>query len=254
MIRYFFTVFTLCIGLYTGSSFGQGPAQTPGTPSVLLELFSSEGCSSCPEADAFAQEILSLSDSTHSPVFVIDYHVDIWNRSGWVDSFSTPEFTKRQTDYMTKVKQEAMFTPMMFVNGQYGMPAGAKKEIGQAIYKELVTAAKSNLTINAAMLSDGKGLNISYMISSKPDSMQLVLVLAEREVTSKVTAGENAGKTLVHHHVARRLITVPLKEQSGFYTFPLGDFVNLEKYILVGFLQHVNSWKVYSTDMVYFKR
>ncbi|MFA6260155.1 MAG: DUF1223 domain-containing protein [Bacteroidia bacterium] len=254
MIRNFLTVITFSLALFSGHSHGQGPAQTPGTPSVLLELFSSEGCSSCPEADAFAYEILRLSDSTHSPVFVIDYHVDIWNRSGWVDSFSTPEFTQRQTDYMKKVKQEAMFTPMMFVNGQYGMPAGAKKEIGQAIYKELVTAAKCNLTINAALLSDGKGLNISYNLSSMMDSLQLVLVLAEREVTSKVTAGENAGKMLIHHNIARRLLSVPIKNQSGTYNFPLGDFVNLEKYILVGFLQQVNSWKVYSTDMIYFKR
>lgn len=230
----------------------QAPA--PGTPSVLLELFSSEGCSSCPEADAFAQEILRLSDSSNSPVYVIDYHVDIWNKSGWVDSFSTPEFSKRQSDYMKKVHQEAMFTPMMFVNGQYGMPAGAKKEIGQAIYKELVTAATINLSLNASMLSNGKGLHVSYTLTSKSDSIDLMLILVQKEAISKVTAGGNAGKTLTHHHVARKMYTVPVSlQQSGFYEIPIDDSMKLSDYILVGFVQHQRTWKVLSTDMLYFR-
>ncbi len=224
------------------------------TPSVLLELFSSEGCESCPYADEFAQEILRLSDSTNSPVFVIDYHVDIWNKSGWVDSFSTAEFTKRQQTYMTKAKQVALFTPMMFVNGQYGMPASYKKEIGQAIYKELVTAAKVGLTLNANMLNNGKGLTISYNLSNKIDSVQIVLVLVEKEIVSKVTAGENKGKTLTHHNVARNLYTIPIKnEYSGVYQIPIDPTKDLSKFALIGYVQHTGSWEVLSTDQIFFK-
>jgi hypothetical protein len=67
---------------------------------VLIELYSSEGCSSCPIADAFMQEVIHLSDSTMSPVYVIDYHVDYWNKSGWVDPFSDSLYTKKQINML----------------------------------------------------------------------------------------------------------------------------------------------------------
>jgi len=229
--------------------------QPQANPSVLLELFSSEGCESCPYADEFAQEILKVADSTSSPVYVIDYHVDIWNRSGWYDSLSTPEFSERQRVYMKKVDQQAMFTPMMFINGQYGMPAGWKKEIGQAIFKELYTPAKVGLTLNANMLNNAKGITISYNLSNKVDSVELILVLAEKEVINKITGGENKGKTLHHHHVARQMLKVPLKNQyNGIINMPLSENIDLSKYILVGFLQQVNSWKVLSTDLLLFSK
>jgi hypothetical protein len=225
------------------------------TPTALLELFSSEGCESCPYADVFMEEILRLADSTNSPVYVIDYHVDIWNRQGWYDSLSTPEFSLRQRTYMKKVKQDAMFTPMVYINGQYGMPGGYKKEIGQAIYKEMVTPAKVGLTINANLLNNGKGLSVSYNLTNKIDSAQVTLVLVENEVVNNITGGENKGKTLHHHHVARQMYTIPVKnEYSGIYQFPIDPEMDLSKYTLVGFVQHINSWQVLSTDQVFFKK
>src|SRR6478752_1769381 len=76
-------------------------------PTVLIELFSSEGCSSCPMADNFLQELLTIADSVQAPVFGLDYHVDIWNKSGWVDQFSDTSFSRRQREYMVKNKQQA---------------------------------------------------------------------------------------------------------------------------------------------------
>lgn len=250
--RHFILLFLSIFGVWGNENV---QAQPNPTPTALLELFSSEGCESCPYADAFMQEVIALADSTNSPVFVIDYHVDIWNRQGWYDSLSTAEFSERQRIYMKKAKQEALFTPMVFVNGQYGLPGGYKKEIGQAIYKEMVTPAKVGLTINANLLNNGKGLSVSYNLTNKIDSSQVVLVLVENEVESSVTGGENKGKTLHHHHVARQLYTLPIRnEYSGIFQMPLAPDTDLSKYMLIGFVQQVNSWQVLSTDHVLFKK
>ena len=221
---------------------------------VLLELFSSEGCESCPYADEFMQEVMALADSSNSPVFVIDYHVDIWNRSGWYDSSSTPEFSKRQTDYMKKVGQAAMFTPMLYINGQYGVPATNKKFVGQAIFKELVTEPKLSLSINAAMLNNGRGLSVSYNLSKKIDSVKVVLVLTKRQLKRNITAGENKGKILTHHNVAEFMYEIPItSDYSGLFQIPVDPNMDLSDYQLVGFVQQVNSWRVLAIDQIYFK-
>lgn len=232
------------------------PKQLPKfQPTVLLELFSSEGCSSCPLADAFMQEVLTLADSTGSPVYVLDYHVDIWNRSGWVDPFSDTLYSRRQLIYMDKVRQQALFTPMLFVNGKHGFPAGNKSEVGAAIFGALSNYGVGQLTINAAMLRDGKGVNVSYNINTDEDSLMLVLALAQRVIYSKVTSGENAGKTLTHHNTVRALKTIEITEPTGYTSINMPDEnAELDNYILIGFIQNKNTWEVYATDELRFRK
>ena len=231
---------------------GIGKAQS--RSSVLLELFSSEGCESCPFADAFVKEILNLADSTQSPVYVLDFHVVLWNRSGWVDPFSDSSFSDRQHKYMKKVKQEAEFTPMMFVNGKYGLPAGDKKDIGIGIYNALAATNPISLSINAAMLSDGKGIVLNYEIETQLDSLIFSIALAEKVVTNQVTAGENKDKTLTHHNLVRKFYSFPLKEKKGSFTVPVDPAIELSNYVLVSFIQKASSWEVLTSDQLNFRR
>lgn len=223
-------------------------------PSVLLELFSSEGCSSCPVADQFMQELLLLADSSHSPVFAIDYHVDIWNKSGWVDKFSDTSFSRRQREYMIKAKQPAMFTPMMLVNGGGAVPGSAKKEVGNLINKEMRTLPLAQIATKAAYVSQQNKLIVSYEILGNTDSCSLNLVLAYKQISSEVTGGENAGKTLVHHHTAKvwkRFEIDPSKKGKVELQIPEG--VELSNLLLVSFVQHEPTWRVYSTDQLQFR-
>ncbi|MFN5919969.1 MAG: DUF1223 domain-containing protein [Bacteroidota bacterium] len=222
-------------------------------PTVLLELFSSEGCEGCPYADEFMQEILRLADSTSSPVYVIDYHVDIWNRSGWVDPFSDSSYSKRQTEYMKRTGQQALFTPMLFVNGKLGLPAAARNEVGTAIYSELSKYGEGQLTLNAALTRTADAINVSYNTNTLQDSLQLVLVLTERLIKNKVTSGENAGKLLTHHNVVRFFKTIDITDPAGYTQLPLPSDPELTKYSLVGFLQNKNTWEVYATDELVFR-
>src|SRR6187431_3200043 len=109
-----FAIIIALFAVLTGKQLQAQEAQTQlVVPTVLVELFSSEGCSSCPQADQFLQEILTIADSAQAPVFGLDYHVDIWNKSGWVDQFSDTSFSRRQREYMVKNQQYALFTPMV---------------------------------------------------------------------------------------------------------------------------------------------
>jgi hypothetical protein len=234
----------------------QAPETPLFQPTVLLEMFSSEGCSSCPLASKFMGEILDIADSTSSPVYVLDYHVDIWNRSGWVDPFSDSVHTMMQAEYMKKVGQQALFTPMLFVNGKYGLAAGERKDVGNAIYNGLSEYAKVSLTLNAAMLKNANALNVSFNMNTylKIDSLQLVLVLAEKEIVSKPTSGENQGLTILHHHVVRRFKIVSPKVLTDLVSFELPENIDLSKFVLIGYVRNRNTWEVYTTDELKFRK
>jgi hypothetical protein len=223
-------------------------------PSVLLELFSSEGCSSCPVADQFLQELIGIADSSRSPVFALDYHVDIWNKSGWVDKFSDTSFSRRQREYMIKAKQPAMFTPMMLVNGGGAIAGSAKKEVANLINTEMRSLPLTQITTKAAYVSQANKLIVSYEILGKTDSCSLNLVLAYKQISSEITGGENAGKILIHHHtvkVWKRFEIDPSKKGKVELQIPEG--MELSNLLLVSFVQHEPTWRVYSTDQLQFR-
>ncbi len=222
------------------------------SPSVLLEMFSSEGCSSCPLGDKFMQQIINIADSNEQPVFVLDYHVEVWDNSGWKDRFSDSVWTRRQQIYMEKTNQPALFTPMLIVNGKYNIAAGDKKTVGGAISHILKTPIPVRMDISPAPTQGG--IKINYELKGNFDSTQLVFALAYKEVSSNVTAGENAGQTLMHHHVVKRLETMPVKDAKGSYDFLTDEetYKTLGDYILVVFLQNQFTWQVYATEQLNF--
>jgi hypothetical protein len=223
-------------------------------PTVLIELFSSEGCSSCPMADQFLRELTLIADSVHAPVFCLDYHVDIWNKSGWVDQFSDTSFSRRQREYMVKTKQQAMFTPMIFVNGGGALPGNAKKEVSKSINENMKRRPVASLLTKAGYIAETNTLVVEYDITGNIDSCSLQLVLAYKEIESKVTAGENAGQTLVHHHTAKLWKEVPLNGQPrGKVTIQLPSDVPLSNLMLMSFVQHQPTWQVFSTDQLLFR-
>ncbi len=230
-------------------------AQVPSLyPSVLIELFSSEGCSSCPEADAFLKELITIADSNNAPVFCLDYHVDIWNKSGWVDRFSDTSFSRRQREYMVKAKQPAMFTPMMFINGGGALPGAAKKEVAKFINQNMSTQPETNLMTRAGYVESAHKLIVTYEIVGQSDSCVLSLVLAYKEIQSEITGGENKGKTLVHHHTAKVWKEYAISPtQKGQVEIDLPKDVPLSNLMLISFVQHVPTWRVLATDQLQFR-
>ena len=245
-------VILLC--LYLSLAELNAQQQTQMYPTVLVELFSSEGCSSCPFADAFLKEMMVLADSNRIPVFFLDYHVDIWNKSGWVDRFSDSSFSRRQREYMVKTHQEALFTPMMFVNGEGALPGNAKKEIGQLVNKNMYAEPQTQLKTRAGYVAASNTLILNYEVLGKSDSCTLNLVLAYREIKSEITGGENKGQTLTHHHTVKDWKWYPIDpSKKGKVEMTLPTDVNLSDLILISFIQQNRTWKVYATDQLMFR-
>ena len=159
------------------------PAATPQyKPSVLVEFFTSEGCSSCEVADEFSQNIKAISDSSKSMVYTIDWHVDLWDKSGWKDPFSDSTYTLRQHQMAVLNKQTAVFTPMAFVNGKGALPAGAKKDVGLLIQQTLQIPSQHFLLFSASWIASSKQLMVEYEIKGVPDSLNVVFVMVEKEI------------------------------------------------------------------------
>jgi hypothetical protein len=244
----------LFLGCMGNTLLAQNTQPQLGLPTVLIELFSSEGCSSCPMADQFLKEIMTIADSGQVPVFCLDYHVDIWNKSGWVDTFSDTSFSRRQREYMVKTKQQAMFTPMMFVNGGGALPGNAKKEVSNMINQNLNRNPETSLITKAGYIREANALVVDFEIEGNVDSCSLQLVIAYKEIESKVTAGENAGLTLVHHHAVQSWKEESLNgRKKGRVQLSLPADVPVSNLMLVSFVQHQPTWRVLATDQLMFR-
>ena len=183
-----------------------GAAQTAPPKVVLVELFTSEGCSSCPPADALLKRLDGMRTETGQLIVGISEHVTYWNQLGWVDPFSQELFTQRQRDYSEAFRQDDVYTPQMVVNGEAQM-VGSDGRAVQAALRTAGRAAEGNLRIGT-VAADGKALNVSFATSGVASDAEIYAVIAEVATTSKVLRGENGGRTLEHVSVARTLVRV----------------------------------------------
>jgi hypothetical protein len=174
---------------------------------VLVELFTSEGCSSCPPADAYLQK-LDAQPTPGTQFIVLSEHVDYWNHIGWEDPYSSAAFSQRQDRYGTKLGLESVYTPQMVVDGVSEFVGSNHHEAEQAFAKAH-TAPKVEVRISNVTLKDG-------VVRAHVDSAQLpqnkkadvVFVVALNHADSQVAHGENAGRHLTHVAVVKSLSRV----------------------------------------------
>jgi len=181
------------------------PAQThsPVSPQpVLVELFTSEGCSSCPPADRVLMELDRDQTIPAAKVIVLSEHVDYWNNLGWHDPFSSAQWSQRQSDYARRFGLDSVYTPQMVVDGSRQAVGNDAVAVRQAIRQ---SAQKSRISIRISDLrrADDR-LHVTYSVEAAPDSI-LYAVVADASDRSSVARGENAGRTLEHVAVARSL-------------------------------------------------
>lgn len=175
---------------------------------VVVELFTSEGCSSCPPADAFLAQLDRTQPVAGAEVIPIEEHVDYWNRFGWRDPFSSAEITERQQEYARRLRISGPYTPQMVVDGRAQFSGNAGSEVGDAI----AAAAKApRIEIGLAVASgppDWKvtaGILVNEIPRSTPETLDVYLAVTEDGLASMVSAGENSGRHLEHTSVLRRL-------------------------------------------------
>jgi hypothetical protein len=184
-------------------------AQLPdaGSTPVLVELFTSEGCSSCPPADALLFRLGRTQPVHGADLIVLEEHVDYWDRLGWKDPFSSEAATERQYDYGQAFGGEQVYTPQMVVDGRAGFNGSSESEALRAIHSAGATPKPAvNLSWAAG---DMLAVNIDPLQKdSGGDRPQVVLAIAENMLHSDVKRGENAGRALEHNGVVRQFIEV----------------------------------------------
>jgi hypothetical protein len=192
------------------------PANTGPTP-VLVELFTSEGCSSCPPADALLSRLGKTQPVREAEIIALEEHVDYWDQLGWKDPFSSEAATARQGEYGKAFGGREIYTPQMVVDGRAEFVGSSDDDALSTI------RAASETPKPAVRLSWQPGnrleIHVDRLINaSRDDSFQLFLIIAEDMLRSNVKRGENAGRALEHNGVVRQLLPLGRVEEtpSGF--------------------------------------
>lgn len=179
-----------------GSAVGQtidGKIQHP----VLIELFTSQGCSSCPPADRI------LGDLAGDPrVVALALHVDYWDYLGWADAFARPEFTKRQKSYARASGAKMVFTPQMMVAGQESVVGNRKEAVETAIRRQALAAGMRSQQVRLTVHREGQQIVIrAEAIPPADRNLRVQLVRYEPQKQVAIRSGENAGHTLTYHNI-----------------------------------------------------
>lgn len=170
---------------------------------VLVELFTSEGCSSCPSADRVLLTIARDTGVSKARVITLAFHVDYWNYLGWKDRFSTAEFTRRQEAYARQFKLDSTYTPQMVVDGSSEFVGSNRPNAIDAISEN---ALQPKAALDLAFAENKLSANISGLPSHSDATVYLAV--AESKLFTKVGGGENSGSTLEHASVVRSLTPI----------------------------------------------
>ncbi len=183
---------------------------------AILELFTSEGCSSCPPADRLLPQLAS-SDTRILP---LSFHVDYWDRYGWKDPFSNASFTERQYQYAKQFKLESIYTPQLVINGEYELVGSNKISAEKDITKLLTQGAPVQLTIDDVKMENDK-LSVNCHLNGSYENCDLLVAVVQKHAEVNVKAGENHGAKLSHTNVVRSFLQLPAKEKMDFkISFP----------------------------------
>ncbi len=208
---------------------------TEGPGFAVLELFTSEGCSSCPPADELIARI--QKEAGDKPVYVLAFHVDYWNRLGWKDIFSQPEFSKRQYQYH-RLFTSQVYTPQLIINGKSEFVGSDEHEIRDALKQNLNGTPSTILNIKAQQQNGS--LKLDYEVRGKTKGDQLVIAVVQKHAVSKVNAGENEGRVLSHVQIVRNLQTFDLN-QNGTQNIELPAGFNSNEWEVIGLIQNADT-------------
>lgn len=211
----------------------QPAARGPRAP-VLVELFTSEGCSSCPPADELLTRIDQTQPVGDAEVIALSEHVDYWNRLGWTDPYSSSEFSARQNDYARAFDTDGAYTPQMIVDGGAQFVGSDSGRVRKAIAS---ASRDSKATVSVSLASeDTRAGSITLEVRaerpqsvSEGDSAEVLLAITESGLRSSVSRGENAGRRLNHTAVVRKLTTLGSVDSQGGAQFVAKPVVQVSK-------------------------
>jgi len=193
------SILIVSLAIVGGPSLFFPPIAKAGTSPTVVELFTSEGCSSCPPAEALLRK---LADEPN--ILALEFHVDYWDYIGWPDPYADAKYTQRQRDYAQYFDSRAVYTPQMVFQGGHEAPGSRPSEVRKNIAKaQALPSVPVSLTMTA-----GDQLKLKIDATNLSADADLLLVTYDDYRKSVVTRGENAGKLLIHRHVVRSIESI----------------------------------------------
>ena len=176
---------------------------------VIVELFTSQGCSSCPPADKLINNLTSQKG-----IIPLAFHVDYWNYLGWKDPFSQPQFSERQRAYAAHTGSGSIYTPQLIVNGQKEMVGSSSEKIASAIDDALRRNNTESIELRIQNVTDGK-VTVSYSLPVLSGKLVLHIALVQKHTATQILRGENQGKQLVNNNVVTSFSTLIAPQKQG---------------------------------------
>lgn len=230
-----------CAGHLHGGIAAAAPSTQPAGVAVV-ELFTSQGCSSCPPAEKVLEDLRRAAERDGRPIFTLAFHVDYWNHGGWADPFSDAAYSHRQQEYVKAFKLDSLYTPQMVVNGRrefVGSDAGAAdRSVKEA------TAAKATARISVVVHATGKdGYQVRTTVDGADANAVLNVAVVEQGLSTEVKGGENGGRRLQEPSVVRWFKTVPISDAGDVEVPPL-PAVRADRASVVVFVQRSDNKSV----------
>jgi hypothetical protein len=227
---------------------------------VIVELFTSEGCSSCPNADKNLSMLEREQPIANAEIVALSEHVDYWNRLGWNDPFSSRQFSSRQGEYSQFFgKNGDVYTPQMIVDGNRELPGHDMRAALKAI-TESANNAKGDVELRISKISNDL-VSLDIKVQNLPkisgnDNAIILLAVTENDVASSVVRGENAGRQLTHAGVVRHLQNIgnAINEEKTYSAvITLGKDWKQQNLNVVAFVQETESRKILGANKISLK-
>lgn len=183
-------------------------------PVTVIELFTSQGCSSCPAADRLLSKTLSDIGNKDPKILALSFHIDYWNHLGWADPFSDKAYTKRQYEYAQVFHSKSVYTPQMVVNGTRELVGSNAAGLKSALQEAAQRTPAATFEVLSTQVENGNLLKVTYALSGNYQDCKVNFALVSRHETTPIKRGENGGKTLTSDNVVRQFIRVDPKKSG----------------------------------------
>lgn len=199
---------------------------------VVVELFTSEGCSSCPPADTLLTRLEQQQPVAGAEIIALGQHVDYWDHLGWRDSFSSPQFTARQQRYAGAFRKDGAYTPQMVIDGRVEFVGSDARRALSAIAEEARTP-KAAVSLSRGPAGTPHQVALQVRVENVPsasagDATEVLLAITEDGLHSSVSSGENSGRKLIHSAVVRNLRPIGAVAPQQSAAFVAQPVVKLE--------------------------